>query len=700
MWQRVCIAIVALALTAPPALAGNGFQFVDWTESGSGVVNGTLLGAPVTLTGATGTNVYGGSWQGFDADFFAPRLATTDVVELQGLNGHSFTLSFGAPVSDPVIHLASLASTIQLPQGTVVAKLSGQETLVVSGSTISGALKNADQQGFTDSNGTVRLTGSFSSLTFSVTPTFLDGNTVDGVPIQVGVAVTGPQTEIALTPPDPRPDGSYAGTVGVHVAAIDNSASGFVETRCVLDPPAAPADFDSLPAGCPFLSGGGVDVPGEHTVYAASRDWYGTKEAPVSRSFRIAPAPDTTITDGPSGTIWEPAPQFSFSATIAGSTFECRLDGGVFAACTAPHRTPALTAGAHSFEVRAIAGGIVDPTPAARAFTVGAPLTKQLSCQVKPVYWGSMTLDFSHPDKYACEIRSADVGTNGCGAPHPCTWDNRSCPAANNCVWTNQLCPSGARCTLTTRLHWYDADLHFNWGAIASAALGPQCAFGGGRSVCTWAPHPHSEAMCTTGFDGDRCYTSTTIVALGDGSPLWAGCETALVLGAGQIGVSRFRYDDVRRIECDADLKIEPAAPLAAVPTTEGAVFYAPAAGTIRLQPTILRVVRAAAAKAGPRVVRAAAAKAGPRIAPARVTVTQAGPVKIPLKLNPAAKRLLNRKKRLAVNVKATFTQAGAPPLTNTTRVTLTRPKALPRLCRPAKNAKRRPNCLSSRSRS
>ena len=84
-------------------------------------------------------------------------------------------------------------------------------------------------------------------------------------------------------------------------------------------------------------------------------------------------APNTNITAGPGGgsTTTDSTPTFSFTATEVGSTFECRVDGAAFAACTTPFTTAPLSEGAHTFEVRASDGaGNTDATPASRAFTV------------------------------------------------------------------------------------------------------------------------------------------------------------------------------------------------------------------------------------------------------------------------------------------------------------------------------------------
>ncbi len=84
-------------------------------------------------------------------------------------------------------------------------------------------------------------------------------------------------------------------------------------------------------------------------------------------------APDTAITSGPAdgASIATDKPSFGFSSTEPGSTFECKLDGGAYEACTSPHTTSSLADGSHSFSVRAIdPSDNVDQTPAMRTFTV------------------------------------------------------------------------------------------------------------------------------------------------------------------------------------------------------------------------------------------------------------------------------------------------------------------------------------------
>jgi hypothetical protein len=49
------------------------------------------------------------------------------------------------------------------------------------------------------------------------------------------------------------------------------------------------------------------------------------------------PPPDTTINSGPSGTIKQYNPSFTFSSSDANSTFECSLDSGAFSAAPVQH---------------------------------------------------------------------------------------------------------------------------------------------------------------------------------------------------------------------------------------------------------------------------------------------------------------------------------------------------------------------------
>lgn len=68
--------------------------------------------------------------------------------------------------------------------------------------------------------------------------------------------------------------------------------------------------------------------------------------------------------------INDTTPTFDLSATIAGATFECKLDAGSFEACTSPFTTAELSEGAHTLTVRATAGNVHELNPPHIDFTI------------------------------------------------------------------------------------------------------------------------------------------------------------------------------------------------------------------------------------------------------------------------------------------------------------------------------------------
>lgn len=130
----------------------------------------------------------------------------------------------------------------------------------------------------------------------------------------------------------------------------------------------------------PSISGNGDCVVFPSTATNLDPDWSGTGvqlgflRTIGTRCPDVSP-PDTTIDDGPSGTITTATPSFSFSADEARVTFSCALDGGTFGDCTTVLGS-AFAEGAHTVRIRATdVVGNTDPTPAERAFTVDLPGT-------------------------------------------------------------------------------------------------------------------------------------------------------------------------------------------------------------------------------------------------------------------------------------------------------------------------------------
>src|SRR5439155_755516 len=177
--------------------------------------------------------------------------------------------------------------------------------------------------------------------------------------------------DIHLSPPDTTPPDT---TLTATPPAVTNSPSAsfaFAATeagstfQCALDggvfaPCASPQTYSALASG-------------NHTFQVRATDPAGnTDPTPASFTWTIdTAAPDTTLTATPPAVTNSPSASFAFTATEAGSTFECKLDGGVFAACTSPQSYSTLTAGTHAFQVRATdAAGNTDATPASFTWTI------------------------------------------------------------------------------------------------------------------------------------------------------------------------------------------------------------------------------------------------------------------------------------------------------------------------------------------
>lgn len=198
----VVAAFVAALLTLFSGVASSqsANDFADWTSvsdnlgslAGGAVASGTLHGTPISLSGTqvyagAGTSTTDGSSGVFNSPDFTPPLVRSDAINFNAADGNSYTLRFGTPVANPVLHLASLGSTLHFPAGTLIARLSGAPEFSVSGSNVVGTLAQPD-----DARGTVRLLGTFSSIGFTTT----SSAQVDGVYLQVGAVPT--------TPPPPR----------------------------------------------------------------------------------------------------------------------------------------------------------------------------------------------------------------------------------------------------------------------------------------------------------------------------------------------------------------------------------------------------------------------------------------------------------------------------------------------------------------
>lgn len=156
--------------------------------------------------------------------------------------------------------------------------------------------------------------------------------------------------------------------VGESFVAVEFDAEAGASSTCAID--ATPATPCVSPHGI-----AGLD-DGPHVVTVTAVDAAGNSSS-QSVPFNVLVGGggstfDADIETGPRGglAITDRTPTYTFGSLPPGATgFECRVDGGVYAACASPHTLGSLANGPHSFEVRAVS--TPDDDPAVATFTVG-----------------------------------------------------------------------------------------------------------------------------------------------------------------------------------------------------------------------------------------------------------------------------------------------------------------------------------------
>jgi hypothetical protein len=184
---------------------------------------------------------------------------------------------------------------------------------------------------------------------------------------------TPPETSILARPPDPSASSTAAFTY-----ASSEPGSSF---ECELDG----GGFVACAASGVLYAGLG---DGQHSFEVRATDSSGnTDPSPAGYTFDVAlpptpqaapapPAPSPTappqtgLALRPQARTGDRTPSFRFRSASPGASFQCRVDRGAFKPCRSPFTTRTLSYGRHTFSVRAVLGGLTDPTPASCAFRV------------------------------------------------------------------------------------------------------------------------------------------------------------------------------------------------------------------------------------------------------------------------------------------------------------------------------------------
>jgi hypothetical protein len=166
-------------------------------------------------------------------------------------------------------------------------------------------------------------------------------------PLDVGAGLIDAEAAIAApqTPPVVAITSGPSGPTTDTTPTFGFTATGEVESVvCSVDGGAAQA------CTSPFTTAALADGP--HSVTVTATDYF-DQETSASRSFTVdITGPVATIVKGPKKKTSKTKAKFTFSASEAGSSFECKLDKKAFEPCTSPEKVK-VKKGKHRFEVRA-----------------------------------------------------------------------------------------------------------------------------------------------------------------------------------------------------------------------------------------------------------------------------------------------------------------------------------------------------------
>ena len=326
----LALAVTAALLSAAPARAqAQAVDFTDWSAVAANVASGTFRDNPVALAGShvwdPPVSEVGGLSNFFeDAALYTPALARTDHIQISGYESYSYVLSFRTPVTDPVLHIASLASRLAFPSGVQLVRVSGSSNFTVVRNTVTGDAGNT-------AGGTIRLVGSIGSIAFTAT-TLIAPPVEDGVVLQVGVPVTA-ETPPSIPPPPVTPTDADGDGV--------SDAADLCVT--VFDPGQGDRDRDRIGDACDVLPPGDVppragasavasDVRGEVFVKLPARAARATRQAADFVPLKgVASLPMGTTVDARKGSLSLVAAANSRpAADRRHRTQQARLAAGIF----------------------------------------------------------------------------------------------------------------------------------------------------------------------------------------------------------------------------------------------------------------------------------------------------------------------------------------------------------------------------------
>lgn len=390
---------------------------------------GTIASARIELTivtrgSADGRNLVGDYYAGpLDASLHQDNLAGAIAVEPIGV----VDLPVSGLVGLPLANLGSIQRTgtttfrLQVSGGAPTganfvgiamaedaALIAPRLVVTMAPSTTSGCTPIA---GATSATYVPQADDVRSAVRVEVTATNGAGGATQVSPATRAIAssdVTAPNTTITGGPP------ALVASASVQVSFTSSEASSTFD--CRVDA----AAFS--PCNSPQAFGGLADGP--HTIEVRATDQDDNQDAtPATVSFTVDTTPaDTSVTSGPPPLTNVPQATLTFTSPEPGVTFECSLDGAVFASCTSPLVVDPVADGDHTFRVRAVdTAGNRDPSPASRAWTVDSTLPETSLTSGPPALVNAATATFTFVSgdpgaTFQCRIDDGPYAA--CTSPH------------------------------------------------------------------------------------------------------------------------------------------------------------------------------------------------------------------------------------------------------------------------------------------
>jgi len=91
-----------------------------------------------------------------------------------------------------------------------------------------------------------------------------------------------------------------------------------------------------------------------YSVTPAVNSWRGAESPQTSVTVDTMPPPAPTLSSTPANPTPSTSASFSFTSAESSVSFQCRLDGAAFSACTSPTSYAGLPDGPHTFQVKAV----------------------------------------------------------------------------------------------------------------------------------------------------------------------------------------------------------------------------------------------------------------------------------------------------------------------------------------------------------